>query len=670
MPVVAECDDSDLNRPLPGPGRRGRRPRGASTRRGGRRRARSRLGRRRRRDGDARVRAQGRHRQRLARRPARSIAGRTTRSPTRRRSRSASWSWPTSGSSTRLDGRRRAGRRGRSRPKAGRVAGRGRPRRSSAPARAAASSIVATDAPLFALPLQRLARRAGLGLARTGSVGASRVGRDLPRVLDRDQDPARAERARPDDRRTSTTSTSTRSSRRSSRRPRRRRSTRWPTADTVTGRDGHVIPGLPIERTLELLRAAGPARGAGVSGDLGPVDRLIDRATTLAGAWEARARIATTLGQERALLRLFGVSGLDRAGRPLAGEVVDRYLAGGTRRLAGGVALPFAAALLEYELARPAAGAGGRGRDDRPRARGGGPARRRPSRRGRGRGRPARRARRCARIGANRIARQELLDVLGDAPRPWIGVPLGEADAMNARSVIGRLVRDGADLAVVAVPVGRELADRLHDAGVDVPGRRPYDLADGPDLGGPTTPSSRRRAASAAWRSFARRPTRRPPNAAATSAWPAPAPGLAAPEQAVVAAFERIDLVVADPVAEIVDGRIDPDRALADHSFAHRLHRRAGAQILVGPGPLVVAPDLARGQPSDPLTRAGRALALQALSVGACPSRRADRGPGDHRGVPGLAPRRARAHGAGDRPGRGPAGGLRGPSGRVQRAAA
>src|SRR4029077_2228222 len=31
--------------------------------------------------------------------------------------------------------------------------------------------IVGTDAPLFALPLQRLARRAGLGLARTGSVG-------------------------------------------------------------------------------------------------------------------------------------------------------------------------------------------------------------------------------------------------------------------------------------------------------------------------------------------------------------------------------------------------------------------------------------------------------------------------------------------------------------------
>ena len=168
---------------------------------------------------------------------------------------------------------------------------------------------------------------------------------------------------------------------------------------------------------------------------------------------------------------------------------------------------------------------------------------------------------------------------------------------------------------MVAVPVGRELADRLHDAGVDVPGRRPYDLPNGSDLGGPDDteqpPSGSQRGLAilrqAADEAAAER--RRYVRLAST------APGLAAPEQAVVAAFERIDLVVADPVAEIVDGRIDPDRALADHSFAHRLHRRAGAHVLVGPGPLVVAPDLARGQPSDPLTRAGRALALQALGV-------------------------------------------------------
>ena len=45
----------------------------------------------------------------------------------------------------------------------------------------------------------------------------------------------------------------------------------------------------------------------------------------------------------------------------------------------------------------------------------------------------------------------------------------------------------------------------------------------------------------------------------------------AAPEQAVVAAFERIDLVEADPIRDIVEDNVDPERALADHAFAHRL---------------------------------------------------------------------------------------------------
>ena len=40
-----------------------------------------------------------------------------------------------------------------------------------------------------------------------------------------------------------------------------------------------------------------------------------------------------------------------------------------------------------------------------------------------------------------------------------------------------------------------------------------------------------------------------------------------------------------------------------------------GTSILVGSGPLVVAPDLTAGVPSDPATRAGRALALQLLGV-------------------------------------------------------
>src|SRR4029078_12312745 len=92
-------------------------------------------------------------------------------------------------------------------------------------------------------------------------------------------------------------------------------------------------------------------------------------------------------------------------------------------------------------------------------------------------------------------------------------------------------------------------------------------------------------------------------------------PPLGVPEGAVVAAFERVDLAESDPVAEIVVGGVAPDRSLADHAFARRFHKRADTFISIGPGPLVVAPDLASGVPSDPATRSGRALALQLLGV-------------------------------------------------------
>ena len=42
-----------------------------------------------------------------------------------------------------------------------------------------------------------------------------------------------------------------------------------------------------------------------MTGDWGPVDRLVGQAEALAGAWGARARASTSVGQERAILRLF-----------------------------------------------------------------------------------------------------------------------------------------------------------------------------------------------------------------------------------------------------------------------------------------------------------------------------------------------------------------------------
>ena len=57
-----------------------------------------------------------------------------------------------------------------------------------------------------------------------------------------------------------------------------------------------------------------------------------------------------------------------------------------------------------------------------------------------------------------------------------------------------------------------------------------------------------------------------------------------------MAVFERIDIVASDPMTEIVVGSVEPERSLADHAFMHRLVRRAGVSIHVGPGPLVVGP--------------------------------------------------------------------------------
>jgi len=198
---------------------------------------------------------------------------------------------------------------------------------------------------------------------------------------------------------------------------------------------------------------------------------------------------------------------------------------------------------------------------------------------------------------------------------------LAEPDLDGALDEVVALATAGFDLLRVEVPMGRELADRLADAGHDVPewqpGPRPRrpgesrgEVAANLEDGDPAPTGSQRalgrlrRVAdgiAAERRGYVRLATAIPP--------------LGVPEGAVVAAFERVDLVEADPMAEIVVGGVDPDRSLADHAFARRLHRRAGTLVSIGPGPLVVAPDLARGVPADAPTRSGRALALQLVGV-------------------------------------------------------
>jgi len=116
--------------------------------------------------------------------------------------------------------------------------------------------VVATDAPLLGPALERLARRAGLGLARTGSIAghgsgdiflAFSTGVRIPRgsagalwtaelVDDEYLDPFFG--AVVDATEAAVIDSLFR-------------------ADTVQGRDGHTVPGLPVERTLAMLSAAG-----------------------------------------------------------------------------------------------------------------------------------------------------------------------------------------------------------------------------------------------------------------------------------------------------------------------------------------------------------------------------------------------------------------------------
>jgi beta-lysine 5,6-aminomutase alpha subunit len=350
-----------------------------------------------------------------------------------------------------------------------------------------------------------------------------------------------------------------------------------------------------------------------MAADLGPLDRLAQQAETLAGAWAGRARVSTTVGRERALLRMFGVTGLDAAGRPLAWSVVDRYLAGGPGRLGGGIVLPFAMALVEYDLAPQqlaldvSSGAVDLGMEAE--------LLREPDRRAVAE-EEARRlvAAAVERIDANRTARTELIGVFGEPRLPWIGAGIGEPDLAGALDEARMAVDAGADLIEVEVPIGRELSDRLRRAGLEAPIWRPRTGGAAPDdaardLDAAPTGSQRalgglRRAldeAAAQRRGYVRLAMVPPP--------------LGTPESAIVAGFERVDIARSDPLAEIVDGRIAPDRALADHAFAQAILARAGVVVVVGAGPLVVGPDIARGMPSNPASRAGRALALQLLAV-------------------------------------------------------
>lgn len=344
------------------------------------------------------------------------------------------------------------------------------------------------------------------------------------------------------------------------------------------------------------------------------IAELAERARATAQAWSADARGRTSVGQERAILRLLGITGVDRLGRPLAAEVVERYLAPDPRRLGTGLALPLVVAMGEYDLPlvevalEVAAGNLDLGLEadlleD--------PARHAAARASA----TAMAVAALARADANRTARHELVALLGEPARPFLGVTLEAPAIVDALDEAIVAVAAGAGAVRVLVPPSRELTDRAGQAGSPVEEWHPEPGSRGGlaafDPAGPPVPTGSHRAlavlrgvlddAGARNGRYVRLVTE--------------SPALAAPDQAVVAAFERIDLVVADPVREVLAGRVHPERALADHGFAHRLLARGGTRVLVPAGFLAVGADLAAGIPSGAAARSGRALAFQLLAV-------------------------------------------------------
>ena len=344
---------------------------------------------------------------------------------------------------------------------------------------------------------------------------------------------------------------------------------------------------------------------------IGPGEFQAEREALLERAGAAAARLArvavgaTSLGRERAILRLIGVTGLDREGRPLAAEVVDRYVDGQSTRLAMGIGFPFAMALLEYDTTPQqlaldvAAGSVDLQLESELLAE--------PERYAAAGDLLSRLAIAAVdRIDANRVARGELIDMLHDRPQPWIGATIHEPSIEGAEREAGHLVRAGFDLARVEVPATRELAIRLGALGQDVHWR-----PRGPEGEPENTPVGSQRGLSQLRQVLDRAAVERGAYVRLAIAPTA----LAGPEGAIVAAFERADILELGPMREMFVTGVDPERAMVDFAFAVRVARRAGVMVHLDAGPLMVAPDLDSGVNADPATRAGRSVALQLLAV-------------------------------------------------------
>jgi hypothetical protein len=336
-------------------------------------------------------------------------------------------------------------------------------------------------------------------------------------------------------------------------------------------------------------------------GPKGSLQERIAQLQAVAAAFAAsRAglRDLSTPGAQRASLRLVGVDGLDGKGEPLASGVVERATAAGLVSREEGILLPLAGAsaasgLGARELALAmAAGTVDLAAEDM--------LLQDPVRAAAARERLAQwRAEAGERIDANRTARHELGDALGRPGIPWVGGRIRD-HALDAATDEARAFADaGADVLLVRVPRGRELL-----AGLPESAEEPLPAEMDPPPAG-----SQRGLAGLRGALDEMAAERGHYLLLGTTTEP-----LGAPEQALVAAYEGIDLVFADPLEEVALG-VAADRALADHAAAHAILQRSGVTLVLSAGRLMAGPELRRGEDVAAHTRVARTIAAQAASA-------------------------------------------------------
>src|SRR3989442_1239195 len=126
----------------------------------------------------------------------------------------------------------------------------------------------------------------------------------------------------------------------------------------------------------------------------------------------------------------------------------------------------------------------------------------------------------------------------------WLGATIGDLEIAGALMSAGHVVRAGAEVVQIQVPIGRELVERLRDAGLHAPVWEPGDESSaGLEADGELMPTGSQRALRILRRNLDELAAERR-HYVRVAAVPPP---LGAPESAVVAAFERLDIVQSDP---------------------------------------------------------------------------------------------------------------------------